>query len=212
MAPGSIKLSDSIKLYIDYKSPYAYLAVAPANQLARETGLLIDWLPYTLDIPAYLGSAEIDADGKILAESRNPHQWRRVKYSYMDVRREANRLGLTIRGPKKIFDSRPAHIGLLYAKRHGVFPRYNATVFETFFRRGLDIANPDAIAAVLRACGADTAGFADFLRNEGPEALLAIQHDAETHGVFGVPSFLFPDNDLYWGREHIPRIRERLAS
>jgi hypothetical protein len=29
--------------------------------------------------------------------------------------------------------------------------------------------------------------------------------------VFGVPSFLFPDGELYWGREHLPRIREILA-
>ena len=27
-----------------------------------------------------------------------------------------------------------------------------------------------------------------------------------------VPSFLFPDGDLYWGREHLPRIREMLAA
>ena len=27
-------------------------------------------------------------------------------------------------------------------------------------------------------------------------------------GVFGVPSFVLPDGDLYWGREHLPRIRE----
>ena len=211
MAPGSIKLSDSIKLYIDYKSPYAYLAVAPANQLAQETGLIIDWLPYTLDIPAYLGSAEVDASGKVLAESRNPHQWRRVKYSYMDVRREANRLGLTILGPKKIFDSRTAHIGLIHAKRHGVFRQYNDTVFQKFFRRELDIENPEAIAGVLRQCGADISGFPEFLKHEGPETLLAIQREAEADGVFGVPSFLFPDGDLFWGREHFPRIRELLV-
>lgn len=201
----------SIKLYIDYKSPYAYLAVAPAYRLAEETGLEINWLPYTLDIPAYLGSAEVDAAGKILAESRNPHQWRRVKYSYMDVRREANRLGLTILGPKKIFDSRTAHAGMIYAKLQGVFRQYNDAVFQTFFRRELDIENPDAIAGVLSRCGADICGFPGFLEGEGPRALLAIQHEAEANGVFGVPSFLFPDGNLFWGREHIPRIRELLA-
>ncbi len=34
---------------------------------------------------------------------------------------------------------------------------------------------------------------------------------AEAAGVFGVPSFLLEDGDLYWGREHIPRIREILS-
>src|SRR2546423_13732044 len=115
--------------YIDYKSPYAYLAKDAAYRLQREPGVAIDWLPYVLDIPAYLGSAKVDAEGRVLEQSRNAHQWRRVKYSYMDVRREANRVGLTIRGTRKIWDSSLAGIGLLYAKRAGVFRACNDEIF-----------------------------------------------------------------------------------
>ena len=53
----------TLKLYIDYKSPYAYLAKDPAYALAEETGVAIDWLPYVLDIPAYLGSARAQSGG-----------------------------------------------------------------------------------------------------------------------------------------------------
>jgi len=201
----------TLRLYIDYKSPYAYLAKDPAYALAAETGIEIDWLPYVLDIPAYLGSARVDADGRVLEESRNAHQWRRVKYSYMDVRREANRVGLTIRGTQKIWDSSLAGIGLLYAKRHGAFRAYNDEVFARFWKRELDIESAAALKDVLQRAGADVAGFEAFLEGEGPRELKAVQQDAETKGVFGVPSFLFPDGELYWGREHLPRIREILA-
>ena len=201
----------TIRIYSDYKSPYAYLAKDLAYDLERETGARLDWLPYTLDIPAYLGSAKVDAAGNVLEESRNAHQWRRVKYSYMDCRREANRRGLTIRGPKKIFDSSLANIGMLYAKRHGVFRDYHDCVFERFWKRELDIESPAALAAVLRECGADTADFAAFLAGDGRRQLQDIQREAEAAGVFGVPSFLLEDGDLYWGREHLPRIRELLA-
>src|SRR5258705_6356469 len=102
----------TIRLYSDYKSPYAYLAKDLAYELERETGVQLDWLPYTLDIPAYLGSAKVDAKGGVLEESRNAHQWRRGKYNYMDCRREANRRGLTIPGPQKIFDSSLPHPGI----------------------------------------------------------------------------------------------------
>ena len=54
----------TLNLYIDYKSPYAYLAKDAAYQLQRETGVAIDWLPYILDIPAYLGSAKVDGEGR----------------------------------------------------------------------------------------------------------------------------------------------------
>src|SRR6185295_16701198 len=138
----------TIKVYIDYKSPYAYLAKDEVYDLARATGVTIDWLPYTLDIPAYLGSATVDEHGVVVAESRNAHQWRRVRYSYMDARREAGRRGITIRGPRKIFDSTLANVGLLYAKRRGVFRAYNDTVFARFWTRDLDIEDRVAIAAV----------------------------------------------------------------
>ena len=202
----------AIKIYFDYKSPYAYLAKDLTYELERETGARVDWLPYTLDIPAYLGSARVDATGKVVEENRNAHQWRRVKYSYMDCRREANRRGLTLRAPRKIFDSSLANIGMLYAKRHGVFRDYHDGVFARFWRRELDIENPAALAAVLQQCGAPTAEFLGFLHGQGRRDLTEIRSEAEAAGVFGVPSFLFADGDLYWGREHLQRVRERLLT
>jgi 2-hydroxychromene-2-carboxylate isomerase len=200
----------TIKVYSDYKSPYAYLAKDPAYDLERETGVRLEWLPYTLDIPAYLGSATLDAGGNVVEQSRNAHQWRRVKYSYMDCRREANRRGLTIRGPRKIFASTLANIGLLYAKERGVLRAYHDRVFERFWKRELDIENASALAAVLAECGADAKDFPAFLAGEGRRQLETIQRDAEAAGVFGVPSYLLDDGGLYWGREHLPRIRALL--
>jgi 2-hydroxychromene-2-carboxylate isomerase len=202
----------TLTLYIDYKSPYAYLAKDAAYQLERETGARIDWLPYVLDIPAYLGSARVDAEGRVVEQNRNAHQWRRVKYSYMDVRREANRIGLTIRGTQKIWDSSLAAIGLLYAKRHGVFRAYNDEVFARFWKRELDIESVAALADVLGRAGADAPGFATFAAHAGRQALKDVQDAAESRGVFGVPSFLLPDGELYWGREHLARLRELLKS
>jgi 2-hydroxychromene-2-carboxylate isomerase len=201
----------TIRFYIDYKSPYAYLAKDLAYELERDTGTVLDWLPYTLDIPAYLGSAKVDGQHTVLEESRNAHQWRRVKYSYMDCRREANRRGLVIRGTQKIWDSSLAGIGLIYAKQHGDWRAYTDRVYERFWKRELDIEDPAVLAAVLADCGADGAGFAAFAAGEGRTELKRIQDEAEAAGVFGVPSFLLDDGDLYWGREHLPRIRELLA-
>ncbi len=201
----------TIKVYTDYKSPYAYLAKDLAYDLERETGVMIDWLPYTLDIPSYLGSARLDADGTVLEESRNAHQWRRVKYSYMDCRREANLRGLTIRGTQKIWDSSLANIGLLYAKKQGVLRAYHDQVFERFWRRDLDIENVAVLSTLLDQCGADGSAFPDYAEGDGRRSLKQVQDAAEASGVFGVPSFVLEDGDLYWGREHLPRIREILS-
>jgi 2-hydroxychromene-2-carboxylate isomerase len=202
----------TIKVYSDYKSPYAYLAKDLIYALACETDPEIDWLPYTLDIPAYLGSAKLDSSGGVLEESRNAHQWRRVRYSYMDCRREANRRGLTIRGTQKIWDSSLANIGMLYAKEQGVFRAYHDRVFERFWRREVDIESVPALSVLLGECGADAAGFPAFAQGEGRALLRRIQIEAEAAGVFGVPSFLLEDGDLYWGREHIPTIAQMLRA
>ena len=198
----------TIKVYSDYKSPYAYLAKDLVYDLERETGVVIDWLPYTLDIPAYLGSAKLDDTGGVLEASRNAHQWRRVKYSYMDCRREANRRGLVIRGTQKIWNSSLAGIGLLYAKDRGVFRCYHDHVFERFWKRELDIESVPVLAALLAECGTDAADFPAYAEGTGCMLLAQVQADAEAAGVFGVPSFLLEDGDLYWGREHLLRISE----
>src|SRR5262245_31906514 len=121
-----------ITIYTDYKSPYAYLAKDLAYALEDDYAVRIDWLPYTLDIPSFLGSARVDERGEITESNRNPHQWRRVRYSYMDCRRQARKRGLTLLGPRKIWDSSLAAIGMLWAKRQGssVFRKYHDRVFE----------------------------------------------------------------------------------
>ena len=73
-------MTDRITLYIDYKSPYAYLAKDPAYQLADGFDVELIWRHYTLDIPTFLDAVD----------QRTAHNWRKVKYAYMDARRFAN--------------------------------------------------------------------------------------------------------------------------
>ena len=140
-----------VTIYIDYKSPYAYLAKDPAYELGRDFGVRLDWLPYTLDIPSYLGSARLDDRGDVVESERSPHQWRRVRYSYMDCRRQARKRGLVIRGTQKIWDSTLAAAGMLYAKRQSadVLHHYIDIAFERFWKRELDIEDPVVIASVF---------------------------------------------------------------
>jgi 2-hydroxychromene-2-carboxylate isomerase len=129
----------------------------------------------------------------------------------MDCRRQANKRGLVIRGPQKIWDSALAACGMLWAKHQGdlVFRRYNDIVFERFWRRELDIENPEVLDAVLAEAGADAAGFTAYSVDKGQREVEEICRVAEAKGVFGVPSFVI-DGELFWGREHLPDIRAML--
>jgi 2-hydroxychromene-2-carboxylate isomerase len=199
-------------LYIDFKSPYAYLAKDPAYALEDDLGIEIDWRPLTLDIPSYLGSARLDAQGKVAESNRTPQQWSGVKYAYRDARRYASLRGLTIRGTTKIWDSSLAGIGMQWAKLQGrkILRGYIDRVYDRFWKRELDIEDPAVIDRVLAEAGADLSGFAAYRTGAGRADNDRIQAQIFEAGVFGVPSFIV-DGELFFGREHLPRIRWLLA-
>ena len=199
-------------VYIDYKSPYAYLALDPTYAIEDELGIEIDWRPFTLDIPSYLGSARLNQQGKVVENERTPGQWTKVKYAYHDVRRYGSLRGLIVRGTVKVWDSSLAGIGMLWAKEQGrsVFRAYSALVYERFWKRELDIEEAGVIERVLDEAGARTAGFQNYASGEGRVLHDSIQRSAFDAGIFGVPTYVI-DGEVFFGREHLPRIRWMLA-
>ena len=200
-----------LTVYIDFKSPYAYLAIEPTRRLAAELQIEIDWLPFVLDIPSYLGSARLDKAGKVAQQSRSNEQWSGVKYAYYDCRRYANLRGLTIRGTEKIWDTNTAAIGMLWAKQQGpaVLDAYIDGIYLPFWKRELNVENVAVIKNVLDAAGANTAGFAEYASAEGKRENDALQAAAFDSGIFGVPTYVV-GQEMYFGREHLPRIRWQL--
>ena len=188
-----------VTIYIDYKSPYAYLAKDPAWNLEREFDLRLEWLHYTLQIPEFLGTVE----------GRNAHQWRRVRYSYMDARRLANRRSLTVRGPQKLFDSRLALMSGLFADHHGKFPDYARKVWELFFRRELDIEKFDELAPLLQSFGLDADAFRRYAEIDGPRELAEAVTEGERDEIFGVPT-LMVDGEPFWGNDRIEWVIKKL--
>ena len=73
-----LKTDSPLIVYLDVKSPYAFVSVKPTLALERELRLEFDWRPYTLDIPSYLGSARkekgavVESSGCLLYTSPSP--------------------------------------------------------------------------------------------------------------------------------------------
>ena len=199
-------------VYIDFKSPYAYLAIEPTYAMADELGLEIDWRPFTLDIPSYLGSAKLDHEGKVAHSERTPGQWLRVKLAYHDVRRYASLRGIIARGTVKIWDSSLAGIGLLWAKQQGpaLLRKYIGITYERFWKRELDIEDISVVEGVLKDAGASIEGFRDYASGEGRALHDEIQHKAFDAGIFGVPTYII-SGEKFFGRENLPRVRWMLS-
>ena len=199
-------------VYVDFKSPYAFVAVRPTRELAAELGIAIDWRPLTLDIPSYLGSARLDDKGKVVESKRSPGQWNAVRYAYRDARRYAALNGLEVRGTTKIWDTTTAGMGLVWAKAQGdaVLARYVELTYERFWKRALDVEDLLVVQDVLAEAGADPRGFASDALGEGRARYDAMQRQIFDAGIFGVPGYVL-EGEYYFGREHLPRIRWILA-
>ena len=178
-----------IPLYIDLKSPYSYLAVHRALALEEAGRVTFDWRPFELNIS---GRANSDREAFL----------RRARYLYRDVRRFAAPLGLTVKGPQRIYDSKLALIGLLTAKAAGLHQSYISECYRRFFDRDLELDDAEMIEAILANCGVDTSGFSAYAAGEGKEALAASRAEAETLGVFAVPTFIIGE-EIYWGQDRM---------
>jgi 2-hydroxychromene-2-carboxylate isomerase len=189
---------EPLKLYFDFKSPYAYLAVAPALDLPERYRVALRWMPFQLRIKGK-GQRSVYSEWK-------------VRYSYMDARRWANRRGgFMIRGPKKVYDSTFALIGALFAEREGFFPEYTHEAFRRFFEHELDLDESEQVAALVAEVGGDRARYLAWAADEGVRALDACIDEAHEDHIFGVPIFVLR-GELFWGHDRIPLLEERLVA
>jgi 2-hydroxychromene-2-carboxylate isomerase len=185
-----------VKMYSDYKSPFAYLAFDPAFALEQRFQIRLRWIPFQLRIK---GKGE-----------RSLYSEHKARYSYLDARRWAKPRGLVIRGPLKVYDTTPALIGGLFAEQHSRLLDYSRRVYELFFRRELESDQPDAVASVIAELGLSADDYRRFLSGEGALAYQRAQDEAAADHVFGVPLFFF-ESEPFWGHDRIPILEQRLA-
>ncbi|MGH7947805.1 MAG: DsbA family protein [Candidatus Binataceae bacterium] len=184
-----------IKMYSDYKSPFAYLAFDPAFELEKRYRVRVRWIPFVLRIKDR-GQRSVYSDYK-------------AQYSYRDARRWAKPRGLIIRGPLKVYDTRPALIGGLFADTQGRLVDYSRRVYELFFKRELEVDQADAIALVVESLGMSPEKYREYLAGEGVRAFELAQEEAAADHAFGVPILMF-EGEPFWGHDRLPVLEQRL--
>jgi 2-hydroxychromene-2-carboxylate isomerase len=190
-----------LRVYTDYKSPYAFVANRALFSLEASHNVEIEWLPYSLRIDEYLGTVE----------DRTAHDWRKVKYAYMDARRSANRQGLTLKGPKRIYVGYYSSVGMLFAQKHGFFRTYHELVFEMFWSHHLDVDELSEMRAVIERLGGSADEYEAYAHGAGKEEHDRIIQEAEAMGVFGVPFMIF-EGEKFFGGDRIDLLKEYLEA
>ena len=188
-------------LLVDFKSPYAWLALEPSRALEARLGIAFDWLPLAAP-PLQRPTPERDGDDR-----GTRHRRIRTRYWEADLRRYAESRGLDLGDVYRTPDTARASLALLFVRerapeRAGAFTE---RVLELEWREGADIAKPETIDGALTRIGVGAADFAAFAAGEGPRKRAALDAEFAALGFFGSPIYVV-GGEPFVGRQHLPMV------
>lgn len=198
----------SVDLYFDVVCPYAYLASTQLEAMLRGTTATLRLRPILLGgVFRELGQA--DDPNRTMSEARTAHGRR-------DLARWADKFGVPLRMPRAHPRRTVLAMRALCATRDELELQLGMrALFEAYWVRGEDVAEPETVARALSraglpgdelVAGAGTAPIKD--------ALFASTRAAAALGVFGVPTFVVSrvghEDELFWGQDRLDWVRERL--
>ncbi len=91
-------------------------------------------------------------------------------------------------------------------------PAFSQAVYQANFVDDLDISDPAVLAPLIAAVGAAPEHVLAAAQSDLVKARLK-QHvaDARAQGVFGAPSFVTADGELFWGNDRLEQALEWAA-
>jgi 2-hydroxychromene-2-carboxylate isomerase len=181
-----------LTFWYEFASTYSYLAAMRIDAPAKAAGVEVAWQPFLLG-PIF----------KAQGWTTSPFNVYPAKGRYMvrDVARIAAARGLAFRMPEPFPANtlKAARLAIVGIDEGWVAP-FSRAVFEAEFARGLDIASETVLGEILARLGLDApAVLAQSAEPANKERLRAATVEAEARGIFGAPSFVAPDRELFWG-------------
>jgi len=190
----------TIDFYLDFISPFAYLASFRVPGLAREYGARIAY--HAIDLTA----AKRAAGNTGPANREIPPK---IRYLMADLQRWAKRYGVPLVPPSG-FDSASANRGLLWAREKGREEAYVRAVYDAIWGSGGNPADLRLLRSAVEKAGLPGD---EFEAAVGSEELSAPYQDvngqAQARGVFGVPIFVV-DDQMFWGNDRLDFLEEYL--
>lgn len=202
--------SENAVITIDYcmtlNSPWTYLGAAEFAEIVKRHGAGVRIKP------ARFGEVFAKTGGLPLPK-RAPE---RRAYRMMELKRWRRHRGLPINLEPKHFpsDDRIGTRLVVAAAEQGLDAcRLALELGRALWELEGDLADPVVVEAAAKRAGLDAAA----IRAAGPSdaALDAITDrntaDALAHGVFGAPSYVMPDGEIFWGQDRLAFLESALA-
>jgi len=193
---------DTLAFWFEFASPYCYLTAMRIEPLAAAAGVRVAWQPFLLG-PIFQRRPNQPSP----AQDAPPPE---ARYRQRDVERLCLDYGLPLTWPSRyprisLLGSRVA----LLAADEGWAPAFVKAVYHASFAEDRDIGTETVIAAILSALGHAPDPVIARATTPANKARLAAQvEQAVAAGIFGAPSFIAADGELFWGND---RLEQALA-
>jgi len=186
----------TLDFWFEFASTYSYPAAMRISPLAEAAGVAVRWRPFMLG-PIFKGQGWATSPFNLFpAKGRN--MWR-------DLERTCGTIGLPFVRPttfpqNTLLAARVALVGL--AEPWG--EDYCRAIYRAEFAEGRTVEDTETIAGVLARLGLDAGAVLDRAQsNENRSQLRAHTEEAQRLGIFGSPSFVTADGELFWGHDRL---------
>ncbi|HZD25532.1 MAG TPA: 2-hydroxychromene-2-carboxylate isomerase [Alphaproteobacteria bacterium] len=196
----------TLECYFDCSSPWTYLGFHNVQPLASELAVEVTWHPILV------GGLFNTVNPSVYQSRAEPVP---LKHAYMlkDLQDWARHSGIRITWPVSVFpvNSVKAMRGCVVAARQGKLVPYATAAFEAYWGDDRDISRDDVLAEVARTADLDPTAVAEAIATpEVKDALKRNTEDCARRGGFGSPTFFVDGDDMYFGNDRLPLIRDAL--
>lgn len=185
-----------LDFWYEFASTYSCLSALRIEALAEEAGVDLRWRPFLLG-PIFAAQGWNSSPFNLFP-AKGRYMWR-------DVTRRATRQGLKITRPETFPQNSLIAARLALAGREaGWMPAFSKPLFRAQFCEGKNIAEEAVLNAALREAGADPGAAYPASRSEEVKGRLKAETEyAKSRGIFGAPTFVTQDGEIFWGDDHL---------
>ncbi|WP_072392588.1 2-hydroxychromene-2-carboxylate isomerase [Hyphomicrobium sp. CS1GBMeth3] len=187
-----------LDFWFDFGSTYSYPAAERIRPLADAAGVAVRFRPFMLG--AIFKAQGWNTSPFNIYPSKGRYMWR-------DLARICADLDLPLVQPDPFPQSSllAARVAVAAADQDWIGD-YCVEVFREAFTRGHPIAETSVIEGVVARCGGDGRLYIEEAqRTEVKDRLRAETDYAANLGIFGAPTFIAPDGELFWGNDRLER-------
>jgi 2-hydroxychromene-2-carboxylate isomerase len=185
-----------LQFWFEFASTYSYPAVMRIDKLAAAKGVALEWKPFLLG-PLFHAQQGLKDSPFNAVPVKGSYMWR-------DVERICEKHSLPFKRPGRFPQNGLMAARITLSLPQAARPNFVKAVFQANFVHDRDISDPQILHAAARRAGLDPLETLAAMTSEPIKQKLREEtaHAADL-GIFGAPSLVTEDGEMFWGNDRI---------